>query len=199
MLEIDLHKPLILDAEPLASRRSFLKAGALSAATLCGILPPSVFSQTNDFWSLPRTLWLQRPASNETVRETYWYDGKLHEPGYRAICMLLRDVQAGQAVAMDIRLLDILRGVQGWLEAYDKNRPLITTSGYRTPRTNSRTEGAAQNSKHPRGQAWDGRIEGVSTLNLAKFGEYLSGGGVGFYQGKGFVHLDSGNLRSWRG
>lgn len=184
---------------PLLSRRDFMKAGTIAAATVCGLLPPAVLGQENDFWSRPRSLWLQRASTGEMVREVYWHDGKLYEPGYRAICTLLRDVQAGQVVAMDLRLLDVLRGVQGWLEAYDKSRPMITTSGYRTLKTNARTEGASQNSKHPRGQAWDGHIEGVSTINLAKFGEYLSGGGVGFYQGRGFVHLDSGNLRTWRG
>ena len=61
------------------------------------------------------------------------------------------------------------------------------------------TEGASQNSKHPRGEAWDGHIDGISTTALAQFGAYLSGGGVGFYQRKNFVHLDSGRLRSWRG
>ena len=185
-------------SERILGRRDFLKIASASVVIGPSIMAPEAFGQGADFSSLPRTLWLQRPASGEMIKEVYWYDGKLHEPGYKAICALLRDVKVGQAVDMDLRLLDILRGVQGWLEAFGINQPLITTSGYRTYSTNARTEGAVQNSKHPLGRAWDGKIHGVSTAQLAKFGEYLSGGGVGFYQAKDFVHLDSGRLRSWR-
>lgn len=185
--------------EAAPGRREALKkiAGMAAAVSLC--LPPCVLAQPPDFWSMPRTIWLRRQSTGEEIREVYWSDGKLNPDAYAKICVLLRDVSANQAVTMDLRLLDILYGVQGWLAANKIVQPLITTSGYRNRRTNGNTEGAAQNSKHPEGKAWDGHIAGVSSSSLARFGAYLSGGGVGFYQSKGVVHLDSGTVRQWRG
>ena len=181
------------------NRRRFLVQAGVTAGGICAAIPSEAISGQNDFWSRPRSLWLYRPETGDTVREVYWYNGQLHEPGYRAICRALRDVKANQAVAMDIGLLDVLRGVQGWLETYGQHKPIITHSGYRSRSTNSQIEGAARNSKHLLGQAWDGHIEDVSASRLAAFAQYLRGGGVGFYQGRGFVHLDSGNVRYWRG
>ena len=96
-------------------------------------------------------------------------------------------------------LLDILRGMQGSFEAAGTSRPIILNSGYRSPQTNKKTEGAARNSQHLSGKAADIVIPDVPTDYLAKLALYLQGGGVGFYPSKGFVHVDSGNLRVWKG
>lgn len=176
-------------------RRTFLHAaGALAGAAL---LPASALAQ--DFWSAPRTLWLVRADTREEVRELYWYDGMVNPSGYAAVCHLLRDVRAKQTVQMDLVLLDILRGVQGWFEAYGQLRPIIINSGYRTRHTNEATEGAVKNSFHILGKASDIWIPDVSAEYLAKLGVYLSGGGVGFYPSKRFIHTDSGRLRFWKG
>ncbi|WP_232290841.1 YcbK family protein [Polaromonas naphthalenivorans] len=155
--------------------------------------------QTQDFWSMPRTLHLYRPATRETVHATYFANGEVILCEYEKLCILLRDVQAGQAVQMSLVTLDILAGIQGWLRANGINSPLHTNSGYRSPLTNNHTEGAAKNSRHMYGMAWDGRVPQVSTESLARFAVYLKGGGVGFYQEKNFLHIDSGSLRTWRG
>lgn len=156
------------------------------------------FAQTSDFWSQPRELWLYRPATRETVREVYWADGALVLSGYYRICQLLRDVRMNQAVQFDIVTLDIARGVYGWLQNSGLNRPIIINSGYRHPKTNA-SEGGVRNSLHTMAQAIDIRIEGVSAESVTRFGMYLSGGGVGFYPGKQFTHLDRGRIRYWRG
>jgi len=186
---------------PCASRRALLR----SAASLAGLLAlpgPASAQQpiaSPAFWDLPRTLWLRRAATGEEIRETYFHDGRLQMRGYDRVCTLLRDVRTGQAVQMHAVLLDILRGVQGWLEGYGYLSPIIVNSGYRSPGTNAMTEGAALGSMHLRGRAADIRVPGVPTDYLARLGLYLSGGGVGFYPAKGFVHVDSGRLRAWRG
>lgn len=148
---------------------------------------------------MPRELWLRRKATGEVAREVYWFDGNLNVNGYNKICWLLRDVRAGQAVQMSLTLLDVLRGMQGWLSSYRLDRPLITTSGYRTFSTNEATEGSAHNSLHTQARAWDGYIDGVSAESVARFGAYLAGGGVGFYAHRSFVHLDDGRRRIWQG
>lgn len=178
-------------------RRQFLKVTA--AGAIAQIVTPAAMGQSADFWSQPRSVWLYRPQTREQVRETYFADGQIVWSGYARLCMLLRDSQANSAVQMSPVLLDILCGLQGWLTANGIQRPLVTNSGYRTPRTNANTEGAARNSLHKEGRAWDGRVPGVSTESLARFGVYLSGGGVGFYQARDFLHLDDGRMRFWRG
>lgn len=180
------------------NRRKFLTLGAAAPALFGGA--GSVWAQ-GDFWSQPRTLWMQRKtgAGVEELRETYFADGQIIASGYVNACRLLRDVRAGQAVQMSPVLLDVLCGIQGFLAAHGHVIPLVTTSGYRSPATNAATEGAARNSMHVQGRAWDGRMPGVTPEMLARIALYLQGGGVGLYQGKNFLHVDDGRLRFWRG
>lgn len=178
-------------------RRSFIQS--IAAGIVAPVLQPHVLGQTQDFWSLPRTLHLYRRETGETVKATYFADGQVIAKEYEKLCILLRDTQAEQAVQMSLVLLDILTGMQGWLRASGIESPLHTNEGYRTPRTNRRTEGAAKDSKHMYGMAWDGRVPQVSTESLARIAIHLRGGGVGFYQNKNFLHVDSGSLRTWRG
>lgn len=156
-------------------------------------------SNAYTFWDYPRTLWMRRPASGEECRAMYWANGQYHTDGFRQACYLLRDVKANATVSMDPVLLDILRGIQGWFEAAGIITPIIINSGYRTAKTNSGTEGAARNSKHMQGRAADIWIANVPSDYLAKLALYLQGGGVGIYASKGFIHVDTGTLRVWRG
>jgi uncharacterized protein YcbK (DUF882 family) len=178
----------------LPGRRRFLQG--LAGVAAAAVAP--AFGQSADFWSLPRELWLYRPATGEQVRAVYWADGKLVLDGYVQICGLLRDVQAGATVQFDLVTLDIARGVYGWLRANGIDRPLIINSGFRTAGTNAH-EGGVRNSFHTKAQALDLRIDGVSSEAVGRFGRYLSGGGVGFYPGKHFTHLDRGAVRTWVG
>jgi uncharacterized protein YcbK (DUF882 family) len=178
----------------LPGRRRFMQS---LAGTAAAVLTPR-FAMANDFWSRPRELWLYRPSTGEQVRAVYWADGQLVLNGYVQICQLLRDVQAGSVVQFDLVTLDIARGIYGWLLGNGIDRPIIINSGYRTARTNA-TEGGVRNSFHTRAQALDLRIEGVSPEQVGRFGLYLAGGGVGFYPGKNFTHLDRGRVRAWVG
>ncbi len=178
----------------LPSRRNYMQAAAGALASLS--LP--CFAKMSDFWSQPRVLWLYRPDTREVVKEVYWANGALVMPGYLRICQLLRDIHVNRAVQFDIVTLDIVRGVYGWLQSFGINQPIIVNSGYRHPSTNA-NEGGVRNSLHTMARAIDIRIHGVSTESIARFGMYLSGGGVGFYPGKQFTHLDRGRIRYWRG
>lgn len=189
-----LPHPSLPPAQEGLTRRQFLRAASLLPAM--SLLPSSVLA--NDFWSRPRELWLRRRSTGEEVRAVYLSDGQLQTEGYVALCKLLRDAQAGNAVQMDLVLLDILRGIYGWFDTAGMSRPIDINSGYRTVHTNSK-EGGARNSMHMYGKAADLRMQGVPTEYMAKLGMYLAGGGVGYYAQKGFVHVDSGRLRSWAG
>lgn len=176
------------------SRRKILQIAAGAIASMA--LP--CLGQTRDFWSDPRELWLYRPATGETVREVYWANGNLVTNGYLEICNILRDTQANQVVQYDIMTLDIACGVLDWLRNQGIDKPIVVTSGYRTPRTNA-IEGGVSNSLHTMAQAIDIRIDGVSAESVANFGKTLAIGGVGFYPTKHFTHLDRGKIRYWRG
>ena len=104
----------------------------------------------------------------------YWADGRIIPEGYLEICRILRDVQAEQAVQFDLVMLDISRGVYGWLRANGVAKPLIINSGYWNFRTNA-DECGKRNSLHFKAQALV-RIEGGSAEALSRFGHYLSEG-----------------------
>jgi uncharacterized protein YcbK (DUF882 family) len=73
--------------------------------------------------------------------------------------------------------------------------------GYRTRGSNeflrSRSSGVAKNSQHMQAHAIDIRIPGVETLTLRNAALALKRGGVGYYPRSGFVHVDTGRVRSW--
>ena len=158
-----------------------------------------------DFWEHPRELNLQR--GRDHLKIIYWRDGQLVPEGYWAACRLLRDVQANQMTYMDPAVLDILRGLLGYYQAWGWDQPLIINSGFRTVATNNQLvnkhEGAAKNSMHLYGRAVDLHMSGIPVAHLMQLGLYFRRGGVGFYPPNtarvGFVHLDTGRLRTWRG
>lgn len=152
---------------------------------------------TQSLLSGVRALDLYRPATKERLSIPYLINGQWADQAYNRLCWALRDVRAGQHVQMDIELIAMLDWIQAYLAQYGYKEPLHILSGYRSPITNSRTEGAAKNSLHIRGKAVDIRIPGLSTKYLGELAAWLSRGGVGVYADKQFVHLDTGNVRRW--
>jgi uncharacterized protein YcbK (DUF882 family) len=57
--------------------------------------------------------------------------------------------------------------------------------------------GVAKRSYHLQGRAADVRLEGASIKDLSTASRQLAMGGVGTYLSSGFVHLDTGPVRSW--
>lgn len=167
---------------------------ALHRQSVKGYIPP-------DFWSRPRELWLRRQGTKDEVRAVYWKDGRVQSEGYWRICALLRDVRANLMTVMDPLILDILRGIYGFYQAWQHPHPIVVTSGYRTHVTNAALskEGAAKNSMHLYGKAVDLYIPGIPAKDISALGVYLKLGGVGFYPSKGFTHLDTGKRRVWKG
>ncbi len=189
------------------NRRDFLNRGLrLGAATAGGlVLPVAMESQAYaadlgfDLTKGPRVLNLVRPESGERLHIEYMRDGRWQSNAYAHLCWLLRDIHVNQHVAMDHNLIAIIDWAQWYLAKYGYNRPLQILSGYRSPHTNFNTEGAAKNSQHLYGKAIDLRVPGLSAEYLGRLFRWLSQGGVGIYAGEGFVHIDTGSVRAWRG
>lgn len=191
----------ILPGDHMIGRRSLLKVGGASLLPL--LVGPPAWAQeaperANDFWLRPRRIRLKH-VSGEKIDALYWSDGEVVQEGYYALSHFMRDRVVNQGVYMHHTLLDILYGVTGWLDYYGVSSDIVFNSGYRDYRRNRRIEGAAKDSLHTRGEAGDVAIPGINTLQIAKFGVWLGGGGVGWYPSKGFIHLDRGRVRSWRG
>jgi uncharacterized protein YcbK (DUF882 family) len=81
------------------------------------------------------------------------------------------------------------------------SEPYEVLSGYRCPKTNknlrSNSEGVAKNSLHMTGQAIDLRLPGFDTKQIRNLAISLKAGGVGYYAKSNFVHMDSGDVRTW--
>ncbi len=76
-------------------------------------------------------------------------------------------------------------------------RPVVVTSGYRSPQRNRRARGA-KNSLHMYCAAADIQVEGVSKWDLAAYLRSVPGrGGVGTYCHTKSVHIDIGPQRDW--
>lgn len=185
------------------NRRGFIKAlsGAALVTAAGVIIPPAVAAQPDlgfDFTGGSRTLNLYRPESNEHLQLEYLRNGVWATDAYTRICWHLRDVQAQQHVRIDTNLVAILDWTQRYLASLGYREPLHILSGYRTSSTNRRTEGASPNSQHLYGRAVDFAVPGVSPEYLGKLMIWLAQGGVGTYQRKSSVHVDTGPKRTWR-
>lgn len=167
-----------------------LAAGSLASE-------PEPAKRPADFWLQDRRLRL-RHVSGDRIDVVYWANNQINTQAWEAVSHFMRDRAVGEGVYMSPVLLDILYGIQGWLDYFAVKSPIILHSGYRDPHRNRHIEGAALNSHHITGGAADISIPNVSSLELAKFGRWLGGGGVGWYPQKGFVHLDVGRIRTWR-
>lgn len=117
----------------------------------------------------------------------------------RLLRRTLRDRTNWEEHVIDQRPLATLRAA---LVAFHARRAEVI-SGYRSDKLNEmlRKKGrhVARQSQHVVGGAVDFRLAGVSTRALLNFVRGAHPGGVGFYPSSGFVHVDAGRRRQWRG
>ncbi len=180
------------------SRRSFLKGSLIGALMLFGSGSAFAGEFTAEEPSEGR-LSLYNIHSKERMRITFRDKaGNYDFEALNRINWLLRCHFTGDVTTMDIHTLEFLNRVDNNLGG---NHEIHIISGYRSPRYNSLLlhEGhkVARHSLHMEGKAIDIQIPGIGLDKVRKVALDMRCGGVGYYPGAGFVHIDSGNFRTW--
>ena len=180
---------------PALGRRAFL-ALALGTAFTLGT-GSSAFAAT--LAGLPeRRLRLRNVHTGETFDGIYWRHGKYQPTAIKQLSWVLRDFRANEAKGFDPHLFDMLDALA---RRMGSKEPFQVISGYRTAATNAakrRTDGdVARNSFHTRAQAIDIFLPDRSVKGLRYTAVKMAAGGVGYYPSSGFVHLDTGPVRTW--
>ena len=176
------------------SRRGFL--GGLAALGGALLLPSRVLAEPR--LRAERRLSFVHTHTGERLSTTYWGDGAYSSSELGRVQDFLRDFRTGERHAIDPALLDQLHEIS---MATGTGAPFQVISGYRSPRTNASLRaaggGQAGHSLHMRGQAVDVRLADVSSASIRDAARELGLGGVGYYRGEDFVHLDTGRIRHW--
>ncbi|MFC7474492.1 YcbK family protein [Dankookia sp. GCM10030260] len=123
-----------------------------------------------------------------------WHDGRTADPAAMAeLSQVLADTRTGAILPFDPAAIEVL-----WEVARRANLAgeLTILSGYRTPQTNTAVHGAGD-SQHLRAGAVDVMLASDRLGAFAEQAVLLGRGGVGVYQARGFVHVDSGPVRRW--
>ena len=181
------------------NRRDFLKVGLLAGAALA--FPIEALAKVaKNKTQQEKVLTLHNPNTGEHLKEIpFWKNGSYLTKEIREINRFCRDFRNNEVTAIDKKLLDMLYDLQRFFPA--KNQKIILVSAYRSPATNAYLRKAGHNvakkSYHMEGKAFDIRFDGVSLVHLRRAALRYGRGGVGYYPRSGFVHIDTGPVRSW--
>jgi uncharacterized protein YcbK (DUF882 family) len=178
------------------SRRQLLKIGLITAAS--GIIPCKTMASIQDFLYDERVLCIYNLHTEEYVDVVYWKNGKYQQNALKDMNYIFRDHYNGAVKSIDRKLLDFLYAIQQRLQCKE---PFQLISGYRSPATNAKlrknNRGVAKRSLHMKGKAADIRLPANKLQDLRSAAYELKGGGVGYYPGSNFVHVDVGRVRFW--
>jgi uncharacterized protein YcbK (DUF882 family) len=179
-------------------RRDFLKfSAALAAAALPSLSHAAVLLPSKTALR-ERTLRMYNTHTGETIKSTYWAEGRFIPESMADINKLLRDHRNNQIATIDPALIVLIDQVSTQVKP---DGVIHIISGYRSPASNQMladtTNGVAKHSMHLEGRAIDVRMPGVALAALRKTALAASGGGVGYYPDSQFVHMDTGKVRRW--
>jgi uncharacterized protein YcbK (DUF882 family) len=169
------------DARPKKDREAALKSAKHGAVPAPGAKPVALVNLYNQ-WT---DEWLGvDPAA---------------PPPAATLDRFLRCHYTNERMAMDPKLLGFLLAAAAKFHA-----PVVAVvSGFRHPKYNLilRKKGhqVARDSQHTHGNAIDFFVPGVPTRTLHAWALAQKQGGVGLYLDSGFVHMDTGPIRTWSG
>jgi uncharacterized protein YcbK (DUF882 family) len=178
------------------TRRTFLRTWLIGAAALLAPLDRAELLARE----LPAgELSLYNTHTDERLDVCYRdRAGRYDRRGLEALDHVLRCHYSGESIRMDLAAIEFLNLVDKTL---GRGHDIHIISGFRSPEYNRKLlrqgRGVASHSLHLRGKAIDFRISGVDLRRVRQTAVDLELGGVGFYPSSGFVHIDSGRLRTW--
>lgn len=200
MNEHTLTKPSIDETSVISSRRRFLQqmaCGTLLAMSGSGIASAAVRHVYGDYPE-HKMLALENLHTGDSLKLTYFEQGRYIKDALQEINYLLRDYHTDDIHPIDPSLVDQLYDLKQTLGI---SKPIHVISGYRSPDTNAhlrkQSHRVAKHSLHMQGRAIDIRIEGVATKTIRNAALAMGRGGVGYYPYANFVHLDTGEVRTW--
>jgi len=178
-------------------RRFFLKHSAGVAAA--SLLPVTRTASANLPPPSARDLSMVHTHTRERIALVYAVERSYVPDALSSLNHFLRDHYSGDVGQIDPRLYDLLHQVRSLVGG---TQPFEVISGYRNPATNetlraTRGGGVARHSLHMEGRAIDVRLPGVPLADLRDAALSLKAGGVGYYPGQQFVHIDTGRVRRW--
>ncbi len=146
-----------------------------------------------------RTLSLYHVHTKESLTITYKVDGRYIPSALEKINYLMRDWRRKEVIRIDPKTIDLMWELHADLGS---TRPVHIICGYRSPNTNAFLKrigrNVAKKSQHMVGKAIDLYFPDVPTEKLRNSALVRQVGGVGYYRGaNGFVHIDSGKVRTW--
>ena len=145
-----------------------------------------------------RELAFVHTHTGESVSVVYKAGDRFVPEGLASLNQFLRDHRSGDVTDMDPAVFDVLYELR---EAVGGTEPFHLISGYRSPKTNEMLRAMGRNvakrSQHMEGRAIDVRLPGVDLSKLHETALAMQRGGVGYYPGSDFIHVDTGRVRSW--
>jgi uncharacterized protein YcbK (DUF882 family) len=156
------------------------------------------FSSLSGNTGAERTLRFYHTHTGDSLKVVYFRGGEYDAKALARLRVFLADWRDGKQHDFDPELMDILWQLQ---LATGSNNTWEVISAYRSPETNamlsSRSSGVAKKSQHLLGNAIDVRLRDYDTRKLHQAAKDLKMGGVGYYAGSDFVHVDTGRVRYW--
>lgn len=187
-----------MNFNPKWGRRTFLKASLLTVLAVSSGQFAWARNLLEDGLPLGK-ISLYNTHTSESLDVTYRdRSGEYDLAALNDISWLLRCHHTDEMCEIDVRTIEFLSMVDQRLGG---NHQFHVISGYRSPVYNERLRqqggGVAKRSLHLEGKAIDIRIPRVRLADLKRTALSLKYGGVGYYPKSDFVHLDSGNFRTW--
>lgn len=148
-----------------------------------------------------RRIVFLHPESGDRLDVVYYHDGHYDPKALHKIDVLFRDRHEDVAGTIDPELIDYLVDIRTRL-GLPPTVVFEILSGYRTPETNARlarhNKNVATESLHMHGWAVDFRVPNVNGRAICEIAKTMQRGGVSFYPRDNHVHVDLGNIRTWK-
>lgn len=141
-----------------------------------------------------RRLKIFRSATQEWFDRPFVENGSYVTEALAEFSYFARDRTNNKHIPYDPKNIDNIWTVWKML---DTSSHFTMTSGYRSPEHNATLKGAATGSYHMKAKAADLVLAGRSVDQVYRAARSLNSGGVGKYTSDGFVHIDSGPIRTW--